>query len=515
MSSRESAYWPDGDWRTATPEEQGFDSAVLEKLLQTLTEEQKNINALLLVRNGYLVLEIYFPPYRRDIPHDLASATKSITSLLIGAARDDGLLPDLNRPVLDYFADVSLSQRDRRKARMTLGHLLAMTDGLKWPEGNLPHGSRKHMITRLAREKDWVHFILDQPMAHAPGTRFNYNSGASHLLSALIERQTGQTLAAYAMTRLFAPLAIAEPYWVADPMGITLGGWGLHLTPYDLTKIGYLALRGGQWQKAQVISAAWLADATSAHVPSIAPRTWSGRLREVLTTPFRRKGSGAPKLGFGYHWWIPPFGGFAARGYGGQALFVMPQLDLVAVFSGGLRPTEAFLPEKLMADYILPAMHPPESRSAPRPPLAQRIEQLMAAVNAREAWSHPLSPTAYRIANRMYQFKPNAASLGSVCLRFEQSDEAELTLVQHNRKMILRIGLDGNFRANEFDPWHTVVMRGTWVDEQTFVVQSRPLATGDKFAMKFIFSENHVDVASYSLAQNQHFRLRGRAVRPE
>jgi CubicO group peptidase (beta-lactamase class C family) len=239
---RKATVWPSPDWRTASPEDEGMDSEALAGLVaygRTLS-----FDSLLIARHGRLVLDAYYAPYSANVPHSVNSTTKSIVATLIAMLHADGVLDSLDHRVLDYFPDRDFADVDDNKKAITVQHLLNMTSGLAWDEG-LAVSWRS--LAELRRSRDWVRFILDQPMANQPGEIFYYNSGNSHLLSALITQLTGRTAEDFARDRLFGPLGITNYSWPKDPLGQSYGGWGLSLKPRDMAKIGYLYLRHGRW----------------------------------------------------------------------------------------------------------------------------------------------------------------------------------------------------------------------------------------------------------------------------
>ena len=157
-------YWPTNGWRTSTPEEQGFDSAKLAKGIQSLQEEQVEIDSLLIIRNGYVVLDAHFDPYDGTFPHDLASVTKSVMTTLIAIAAEQGKL-DLDQPVVSYFPERTIANLDERKARMTVRHLARMVNGMESGcyEGDEP------TLDAMRGQPDWVQAALDRPMVAEPG----------------------------------------------------------------------------------------------------------------------------------------------------------------------------------------------------------------------------------------------------------------------------------------------------------------------------------------------------------
>jgi len=226
-------YWPTDGWRISSPEEQGMDSAKLSQMLESVRVQGLNLHSLLVIRNGYLVSETYFLNYDAEQKHELYSVTKSFVATLVGIAIDRGAISGVDQKVVDFFPDKVFENSDNRKAAMTVENVLTMTTGLDWEEGDLAYG-------RLYRSRDWVKHMLDMTMAELPGSRFNYCSGCSHLLSAIVQRQVGVSTQEFAESYLFKPLGIENYTWSPDTSGIAIGGWGLQLTPREMAKLGYL-----------------------------------------------------------------------------------------------------------------------------------------------------------------------------------------------------------------------------------------------------------------------------------
>ena len=325
-------YWPTQGWRTSTPEQQSMDSAQLVQMLDAVTARKLNIHSLLIIRHGYLVAEVYYGANSPTLKHELYSVTKSFTSALVGLAIQKGYIDDLNRPVLDFFADRQIANLDARKKAMTLEHLLTMSSGLEWPESGSSYTTTDNPYMRMMRSPDWVQFVLDRPMADQPGATFNYNSGSSHLLSAIVQKTTRQSTLAFAQEYLFKPLGITDLVWGTDASGLAVGGSDLRLTPRDMAKFGYLYLKGGVWEGRQIVPAEWV---------------------RASTTPQIKSTDSA--LDYGYQWWIQPDDSFAAHGLGGQYIFVHPKQDLVVVFTSWLTGSDTEQPPALMDSFIVPA----------------------------------------------------------------------------------------------------------------------------------------------------------------
>ena len=241
-------YWPTQDWRTSTPELQGMDSGLLAQAIAKVKRDSISLYSLLVIRNGYIVSETYFQGATANERREIYSATKSFTSTLVGIAFDQGLIDGVKPTVLSFFPGRTFQNNDARKQAMTLEDMLTMNTGLEWVEGDPAY-------QKLFTAQDWAGYMLDLPMAAQPGTRFNYCSGCSHVLSTIVQTRSGNT-AAFARKNLFDPLGIKGYQWDTDSQGIAIGGWGLKLTPREMAKLGYLFLHNGLWDGRQVVSSA-------------------------------------------------------------------------------------------------------------------------------------------------------------------------------------------------------------------------------------------------------------------
>jgi CubicO group peptidase (beta-lactamase class C family) len=323
----------------------GMRAELLSNLDQEIKARFRSINAFLVVRRGYLVFESYYNGFSPDDSHLVASVTKSFISALIGIAIDQGLIEGVHQHVLGFFPEFVPGAQDHFKRQMTIKHLLTMTAGFQWRTGAR---SNEQLIDRLRRSKDWVAFILDLPVRERSFGTFQYNSGASHLLSAIITRSTGRCAQEFAAEHLIEPLGIDQPAiniqhtysqedvfrnksggWPKDPQGINIGGWGLVLKPRDMARFGFLYLNDGQWDGGQIISRKWVEDSVSPHTP-----------------------------GYGYQWWLRDLNGifvFSAVGQGGNHIFCLPQEDLIVVVASkvGSRWRDRWL---LLEEFVIPAV---------------------------------------------------------------------------------------------------------------------------------------------------------------
>ena len=467
-------YWPTDGWRTSTPEQQGMDSPSLASMFDSIQEQHANIHSLLIVRHGYLVTEAYFYPFRPDLKHNLHSCNKSITSALVGIAIQEGLLKGVNQPILELLPQPKVTDSDPRKQAITLEHLLTMTSGLDWQE-EIPYSSPRNSAIQMYRRQDWIQYVLGSPMADEPGGKFNYNSGGSHLLSAIVQKSAGMSTLAFAQTRLFQPLGISDVFWPTDPQGINTGGGGLDLTPRDMAKFGYLYLRGGVWDGQQIVPAEWVKVSAEEHIGT----HWG--------------------WGYGYQWWIRPGGGYSAIGWAGQYIFVLPDQDMVVIFTGGLK-SESVIPEEIVDNFIIPAVKSPNSLPENPGGVELLTAKIKAAGQPEPKPVPPLPPIAQEVSGKTYVMAYNDMGWRTFSLSFAEK-EARLDLLTRNDHFKWLIGLDNVFRqtqVNRYDPFWQVngslVLRGFWQDDQTFVLYGQVLGQADSLEIRFTFARDSVDV---------------------
>ncbi len=324
-----SDYWPKDKWRTATPESQGMSSGILADMMDILWRKNLEIDSILIVRNGYVVLDTYHFPKVPDFKHNIFSCTKSISSALIGIAIDKGYIKSVDQPLLDFFPEKIPKNPDKRKQLITLKDVLQMATGLKCRDS---YRYQWKGIKEMRWSEDWVQYMVDLPLVESPGTRFEYCNGASFLLTAIIEKTTGNTGLEFANEHLFKPLGINDVYWPANIHGQTIGWGRIHMCPRDMAKFGYLFLSNGRWDNRQIVSSKWVAESTRKHI------------------------SANSTLGYGYQWWVMSPGNYAALGYRGQRIFVLKDRQMVVVLTSRLKQQDGFIPTGILRGYIIPAV---------------------------------------------------------------------------------------------------------------------------------------------------------------
>jgi CubicO group peptidase (beta-lactamase class C family) len=354
--------WPSAAWPVSSPAAQSIDAGVLDKIDAELRAGRFGlVDSMLLIRRGQVVFERdyaqdyvkanagrdktadqynYFHPdwhpfYKGSKLHTLQSVTKSVTSILIGIAIGRGEIESTDVPVLGFFGARKLDDADGRKRRMQLEDVLTMRAGLRWDEWSYGYEDARNDCIQLEASADWIGYVLAKPMASEPGTTFVYNSGSTQLLSGIIKQVSGKTIDEYAEQHLFGPLGIESYHWKKTPRGLPDTEGGLYLTPRDLAKLGYLFLHDGVWEDVRLLPAGWVERSITPWVPDISPDN-------------QRKDAG-----YGYKWWILDDGAgagpkvFAAMGFGDQLLLVVPELELIGVFTGwniyGAQPSKSTL----------------------------------------------------------------------------------------------------------------------------------------------------------------------------
>lgn len=473
-----ATYYPGGQWRTATPESQGLDSRALAAAIGQVREKQWGTHSLLVIRHGYVVVETDFYPYKSDTPHDLASVTKTMTSVLTGVAVKNGILkPD--QPVLQFFPKEAPENPDENKRAITVRDLLHMESGL-----DCGYAPGEAELEQMKRSPDWVQYALSLPMKYAPGTHSAYCSPGYHLLGSVIGAAAKMTEADFARRYLFDPLGIGKVIWSDDPQGRNHGWGDSHLYPRDLARIGYLYLHGGEWNGQQIVARDWVAT-------SIAPPAG---------------GRGEPG-GLGIEWNATnAVGGlqYGGTGRGGQVLIVWPDLDMIVVSMTGGNPGQLapLIRQAVKSDTALPDN--PEGNAALR--------------KESDAASQPPSPVpvtaapalAAEVSGKTYAFPVNPSRLDSLSLEFRKNGDAIVNVKYYGTRLSFPIGLDGVYRIGPYGPLALRAgARGKWISENEFLLDLNFIANINHYTLSIRFAPDAramdvaVDEAS-GLMRNGH-----------
>ena len=319
-----------------------LDTARINAMIRGIIDQTyPDVHSILLVKDGHLVLEEYFYEYDRETPHQLRSATKSVVSALVGTAIDQGLIESTDSRVLPNFTSEydSINHLTPEKEKITIDDLLTHQSGLACDDWNPDSPGNE---VRMGQTGDWVKFILDLPMAAKPGTEAKYCSGGTVVLGRLVEKAAGIPLEAFAERHLFEPLGIEEHKWRFEPDSSSSETFTqLYLRPRDMAKFGLLFSNGGRWDGREVISEGWIRKSTASQAT-------------------------VGDTDYGYLWWRPYLhvrGGhrnaIAAQGNGGQEIYLWPELDMVAVLTGG-NYNQSSPTNRLFINHILPPVEASE-----------------------------------------------------------------------------------------------------------------------------------------------------------
>jgi CubicO group peptidase (beta-lactamase class C family) len=340
----------------------------------------------MLLRHGHVVAEAWWAPYAPQHPHILFSLTKSFTSTAVGLAVAEGRL-SIDDFVLSFFPEDAPKHPSKNLAAMRVRHLLAMSTG------QLVDSTEKAVSNR---QGSWVKGFFSMPVKHAPGAPFVYNSGASHMLSAIVQKVTGQTLIEYLKPRLFEPLGIENMIWETDPQGVNTGGWGLSIKTEDIARFGQLYLQKGIWKGQQILPASWVEMATSKQVRNDlnpdSPIDW--------------------KQGYGFQFWRCQHNAYRGDGAFGQFCIVMPDQDAVLAITSGVSDMQSVL--NLVWKHILPGMST-AAHLAPKTE-QERLALLLpnlSLVAPRSSVPHDWIP---KRLNRTYKLEANLLNLKSLQL---------------------------------------------------------------------------------------------------
>ena len=314
--------------------------------LQAVADSAEQLHSIMVVQHGKVLEEKFFVP---DTAHILHSVSKTFTSTAVGFAIAEGLLK-LDDRIVDLFPESLPEQVSDTLAKVTIRHLLTMNSG---------HGTDPTYAVRSG-DGDWVKGFMEWPFEYEPGTCYCYNSLGTYVLSAAVQKVTGQKVVDYLEPRLWQPLGIEKPYWQESPAGINTGGWGLFLKTEDLARMGLCILNGGKYCGKQVIPADWVKEMSAAQVPSVNAGVNERQVEEIRKDPsspvyayFDQEQSDWMQ-GYGYQMWRCRHGAFRADGANGQYILILPEQDAVIVTTANIQNMRQEL--NLIWEHLLPVL---------------------------------------------------------------------------------------------------------------------------------------------------------------
>src|SRR5262245_41303260 len=377
------------DLPRSRPEAKGVAPAAVLAFVEAADKDIDSLHSFMLLCHGYVVAEAWWSPYSVDTRHSLFSLSKSFTSTAVGLAIAEGKL-SLDDPILKFFPDDAPPAASNNLKAMRISDLLRMSTGQQSEPPRKP-------------DEPWVKTFLPHPVPFKPGTHFLYNTSATYMASAAVQKATGQTVLDYLTPRLFEPLGIAHPTWEASPQGISAGGYGLSIRTEDIAKFGQLYLQKGKWDGKQIVPEAWVAAATARQTSngSSPASDWD--------------------QGYGYQFWRCRHGAYRGDGAFGQYCIVLPDQDAVIAITAGVRDMQAVL--NLVWNRLLPAF---STSLLPADDAARKkLENMLTGLSLRRPVG---TSAAANVAGKTYEFPANNSKLEAITLT-ERSKDGIFTLV--------------------------------------------------------------------------------------
>ncbi len=450
----------------STPEAQGIPSSAILAFVDAADRNVDAMHSLMLLRHGHVVAAGWWSPYEAGTPHSLYSLSKSFTSTAVGLAVAEGKL-SVDDEVLKFFPDDAPAEPSRNLKSMRVSDLLRMSTG---------HEAEPSFRTA----QHWAKAFLAQPVPHKPGTHFLYNTAATYMLSAIVQKATGMTVLDYLQPRLFEPLGIDNPTWGTSPQGVTLGGYGLSIRTEDIARFGQLYLQKGQWHGNQLVPEAWVDAATA-----------------------RQTANGSnPKSdwdqGYGYQFWRCRHGAYRGDGAFGQFCIVMPDQDAVVAITSGLGDMQSVL--NLVWEHLLPAMKP--APLAADDDARKKLELKLADLSLRPQEGSASNEKAASVSGKKYVFPANERKLEAITLEDDGKGDAA-TVVARFGGIDRRISVGrGAWRKGRLAygtlPEQRAAASGAWTGDDVFTVKICFYETPFIHTIRLKFSEQKLLLDSES-----------------
>ncbi|GAB3562392.1 hypothetical protein GCM10027578_04680 [Spirosoma luteolum] len=463
------------------PEAQGVTSAGLMDFVKAVEKASLNLHSLMVVRHGQVVAEGWWAPYAAPLKHTLYSLSKSFTSTAVGMAVAEGKLSVEDR-VVSFFPNDLPATVSSNLAAMRIQDLLTMSTG---------HATDSAPVLFADPDQNWPRAFLAHPVAHEPGTFFVYNSGATYMLSAIVQQKTGQPVLDYLKPRLFEPLGISGADWETDPKGVDTGGWGLRVRTEDIAKFGQLYLQKGMWQGKRLLPEAWIADATRAHIQS-------------------KGGSGGPDVndwvqGYGYQFWRCRHNAYRGDGAFGQFCIVLPEQDAVIAITSETPDMQGILNQ--VWNHILPALQGKGLTTDARP-VQKALKQQLAGLSFMPPIGIDPPARQAAVSGKTYQIADNSLGIKTVSLTF-RTNEARFTMQDAQGPRDVLCGLS-EWRQGQTslspDPLKlvptsvpgetrtTLCATGSWTDANTYAMIWRFIETAHYETVTCRFTDGGVTV---------------------
>lgn len=444
-----------------SPEEQGISSAAILAFIKAVETSEQELHSFMLLRHGVVVAEAWWKPYGAQIPHMMFSLSKSFTSTAVGIAITEGYFT-VDDPILSFFPDEAPHKVSEYLAEMRVKHLLSMSSG---------HDVRTFPFMYEQSDGNWARGFFEVPVVYKPGTKFVYNTGASYILSELVQRTTGMTLMDYLTPRLFEPLGIEGASWQSSPSGVNLGGIGLSIKTEDIARFGQLYLQKGIWQGKRILSEAWIKEATSAQVSNgdNANSDWT--------------------QGYAYQFWRCQHGLYRGDGSFGQFCIVMDEYDAVLAITSAAKDMQAVM--TLAWAHLLPAM---KTEILEKDVTAhEMLIEKSASLNFPPIQAQATSSMAEYYSGKAYRVETNSFGIESLRIEFTESDATlSLKTGQDDERIIAGHGRWQAGQASLFNEiWLSaslpLVASGAWLDKNRYEMVIRLYETPYIYTLSFQF----------------------------
>ncbi len=387
------------------PEQQGISSAGISSFLDAIAGGNIEFHSLMIARHGVVIAEGWWAPYAPKLKHTLYSLSKSFTSTAVGLAQAQGLL-SIEAPVVSFFPKDLPQPVSANLAAMKVKHLLMMGTG---------HAKDTINSLRGQPNDNWAKTFLSIPVEFEPGTHFVYNTGATYMLSAIVQKVSGMKVVDYLKPRLFDPLGIENYDWETNSQGINVGGYGLRVTTEDITKLGLLYLQKGKWNGKQLLPEKWAVEATTAHIDN------------TPAVPRRPKEVDDWSQGYGYQFWRCTHGGYRGDGAFGQFCLVLPDKDVVVAITSESFDLQGSL--NLVWSYLLPAIN--DSALQPDAPGRDSLVASLKSLALNPPKGNGTSPNSPTISGSTYALDANDFNAKSVS--FELSEKGCLFTLKDDK----------------------------------------------------------------------------------
>lgn len=398
----------------STPEAEGVSSKGVLAFLDAVARSLHEFQSFMLIRHGRVVAEGWWTPYGPEFVHTMYSMSKSFTSTAVGLAVGEGRLTVDDR-VVSFFPDDLPAKVSDNLAALRVKDLLSMSVG-----------HDKDPTFEVVKQDNWTKAFFAWPIPHAPGTKFVYNSAATYLCSAIVQKLTGQRIIDYMRPRLFEPLGVSGMTWETCPRGINTGGWGLSIQSEGLARFGQLYLQKGNWRGRQVLPTSWVNEATTFKIQQPLP-----------AKPNRPNNQNDWLQGYCYQFWRSQHNAFRGDGAFGQFTIVLPDQDAVIAITGESKDMQGEL--DLVWEHLLPALKdkalPADAESQAR--LRQTLSSLALALPKGQA----TSPIAKQVSRRTFQLKPNKLGLQTASFDFQNGD-CVVALREERSAHVIHSGLE-------------------------------------------------------------------------